>query len=131
MIKILTNSYPVMVGYSTNPVITIGYLEGVAGIRFAIMEIANLLHSNYSNDRSRKSTREKQLHYQALQLAEDLCTNPTINTSDFAASGGDVVGPAVYLIKLLVRQYGFACLKDIFKQYEWIIPEGLRTTDQV
>ena len=66
-----------------------------------------------------------------MELAERVCTDRAINTTDFGASGEDVVGPAVYLLKLLVRQYGFPCLKEVSQQHQWILPEGLRSDDQV
>ena len=98
---------------------TVHYLEAIAGIRFAFLEIANLLHS------------DREDCIDLFELAEDVCTDPTINTSDFTVSGTDVVGPAVYLLKLLVRKYGFPCLKQVYEQFNWIIPEGLRETNQV
>lgn len=114
--------------YHSNPVITIGYLEGVAGIRFAVMEVASLLHSHCLNVATVKTS---PWQYQLIQCAEELCADPAVNTTDFTVSSEDVVGPAVYLLKLLVRKYGFPCLKQVSDQHQWIIPEGLRTADQV
>ena len=114
--------------YHSNPVITIGYLEGVAGIRFAVMEVASLLHSDCLNA---TAMRTSPWQYQLIQCAVELCADPAINTTDFASSTEDVIGPAVYLLKLLVRQYGFPCLKQVSDQHQWIIPEGLRTANQV
>jgi hypothetical protein len=64
-----------------------------------------------------------------LQIAEEVCTDQNINNTHLA--GNDVVGPALYLVKLLVRQYGFDCLKKVSLRYQWVLPEVLRTTDQV
>ncbi len=124
VIEILTKSHHVLREYRSNSVINIGYLEGVAGIRFAIMEVARLLHSDLTENPQR-------LTFDIIHLAEEVCTDPFINTADFAASTEDAVGPALYLLKLLVRQYGFPCLKQVSEKYQWVLPEDLRTTDQV
>ena len=84
------------------------------------MEITHLLHSNYTDA-------QQQLIFD-MRPVEELCADSRINT---VASNTDVVGPAVYLVKLLVRQYGFPCLKQVCEIHPWIIPEGLRTANQV
>ena len=66
-----------------------------------------------------------------IELTKEVCSDPAINTTNFAASDYDIVGPAVYLIKLLVRQYGFPCLRGVFINHNWIVPEDLRTANQV
>ena len=126
--EILTRSHRVLKEYKSNPIINIDYLEGVAGIRFAIMEVASLLHLDYDTDTARNLQR---LKFDIMHLAEKVCTDPVINTTDFVASTDDAVGPALYLLKLLVRQYGFPYLKQVFEQHRWVIPESLQTTDQV
>ena len=133
-VAILTKSYKVFKEHKVDPkvTVTIGYLEAVAGIRFALMEIANLLHSQCSGVRNHMYVGWRDLSkFELLQLAENVCTDPAINTSDFTVSGRDVVGPAVYLLKLLVRKYGFPCLKQVYEEFNWIIPEGLHETNQV
>ena len=114
--------------YWSEPIVTVDYLESIAGIRYAIAEVACLLNST---DVGNKSLIEQQQQYELIQLAEEICTDSSINTTDFSASGEDVVGPAVYLLKLLVRRYGFPCLRKVSEQHQWIIPEGLITTDLV
>lgn len=100
-------------------------------MRFAIMEISALLHSDLINDTAKKSRLQQRLHSEIIHLVEVVCTDPAINTTDFAASSQDVIGPAVYLLKLLIRQYGFPILKQVSEQHPWIMPEGLHNTDQV
>ncbi len=95
------------------------------------MEIASLFHSDYIANTGKKSSFQRQLQFQIMQLAEEVCTDPAINTTDFVDDAEGVVGPAIYLLKLLVRQYGFPCLKQVSEQHQWIVPEGLRATDQV
>ena len=116
----LTNSHKVLRVYKEKPEVNIEYLEAVAGVRFALMEITHLLHSGT----------QQQLIFD-MHRVEKLCTDHHINTVDFSASNTDVVGPAMYLVKLLVRQYGFPCLKQVCEAYPWIVPEGLRTANQV
>lgn len=94
------------------------------------MEVAYLLHAQ--SDDNRKASRNMQrLEFCLIELAEEVCTDYDINTSDFTDSGVDVVGPIFYLLKLLVRQYGFPCMKKISKEHLWIIPAGLQTANQV
>lgn len=126
----LDKSYQVLRDYKTNPVINTRFLRAVAGVRFSMMEVAEVLHNQIPSDIT-KPQQLAQLEFTLIQLTQEVCTDPAINSTDFAASDVDVVGPAVYLLKLLVRTYGFACLKEIFEQHKWIIPEGLRSTDQV
>ncbi len=87
------------------------------------METANLLHSQIDEDIF------DPLQLDLLELAKEVCTDPVINTTDFNISGVDCVGPGIYLLKLLVRQYGFMCLKEVSVRHPWVIPEGLHTTE--
>lgn len=91
------------------------------------MEVANLLHAQ-SDDNRATSFNMQHLEFSLIQLAEEVCTDCDINTTDFSDSGVDVVGPAVYLLKLLVRQFGFPCLKKSSKKHQWL---GLQTANQV
>lgn len=91
------------------------------------MQTAKLLHSHYSTGGHIHQPRE----FELLDLAERVCIDPAVNTTDFGTSNIDILGPAVYLIKLLVRQYGFPCLKTVAEEHQWIVPQGLRTTNQV
>ncbi len=124
--SVLKRSYRVFQDYKANPVVSIPFLEAIAGIRFAIMETANLLHSQIDEDNF------DPLQLDLLELAEEVCTDPVINTTDFNISGVDCVdcvGPGIYLLKLLVRQYGFMCLKEVSVRHPWVIPEGLHTNE--
>ncbi len=59
-----------------------------------------------------------------LQKLKDIYTDMTVNTTDCSVIG-DAAGPAVYLLKVLVRQHGFHSLNRVFKKCQWIIPKGL------
>ena len=126
---ILAESYEVLKAFKSNPTITIRYLEAVAGIRFAMMEAAVLLHSWFGEQETLIHTQQQQQLFQLMQTTENICSDPVINTTNF--SEGDAVGPAIYLLKLLVRRFGFTCLQKISIEQRWIIPEGLRQADQV
>lgn len=128
-IDILYKSHQVLRHYQAEPVINIGYLEGIAGIRFAMMEVATLLYILLGGIQETFSCQQNHLALQLIQIAEEVCTDPHINTTNFAES--DAIGPAVYLLKLLVRQYGFSCLKKVSTEYQWVVPRGLRTANQV
>jgi hypothetical protein len=126
IILILENSHHTLRHYQADPVISIAYLEGVAGRRYSMMELATLLHSVFAVEHD---WQRYLLGIQLVQISKEVCTDPTINTTNFAE--GDVIGPAVYLLKLLVRQYGFGCLKKVSAEHKWLVPEGLRTSDRV
>ena len=64
------------------------------------------------------------------EYTRDICTNSSINTTDFSC-GTNVWGPGIYLVKLLVWKFGFSCLKQISNILSWIIPEELSTIDPV
>ena len=99
--------------------INIEYLEAVAGVRFCLMEIAHLLHSNCSGKKIPESMNHRQqlLISQVKEMYQD--------HTDYAS-----VGPSLYLVKLLVRQYGFPCLNQVCETHPWMVPEELRTADQ-
>lgn len=129
IVAILDNSHHVLRRYQADPVINIGYLEGVAGMRFAMMEVAILLHMLFDNKEEQDLQQLVKIGIHLLQIAEEVCGDFNINTTNFTV--GDAVGPAVYLLRLLVKQYGFDCLKNVSAECQWVVPEGLRAIDQV
>jgi hypothetical protein len=58
-----------------------------------------------------------------MQQAHGVCVSAT--------NPNDLVGAAIFLLKKIVRQFGFPCLKYISEEYEWIIPVSLRAADEV
>ena len=92
--------------------ITIDYLEAIAHIRFVVTEIASFLNSNSFATEPRM-----------LQQLNDICVDRAV---DFTENSGDVTGPTFYLLKVLVRQYGFYAVNKIFTKHQWVIPQGLR-----
>lgn len=129
-ITILDNSYDVLIHYKKEPVINIGYLEGVASMRFAMMEVATLLRMLFDMEQTvQQNLQLLRLGTPLLRIAEVVCGDGNINTTDFTL--GDAVGPIVYLLRLLVRQYGFDCLRQVSNEYHWVVPEGLHRAEQV
>ncbi len=43
----------------------------------------------------------------------------------------DTTGPVLYLMRLLVRQFGFTCLQRVSQAHPWVVPESLRRVDNV
>lgn len=127
VITLLAKSHEILKVHKTHPVMNIEYLEGIARTRFALVHIASLLNSHFIT----KSRELQPVEFKLLEFAEKVCRDPIINTTDFNTSTIDVVGPAVYLLKLLVRQYGFSCLNNILEHNTWVIPEGLHISNQV
>ena len=56
------------------------------------------------------------------------CTEDRLNTID-ATGKSNTTGPVVYLLKLLVRQAGFSCLKKIVEKHKWVVPDVLRSAE--
>ena len=65
-----------------------------------------------------------------LHAVRDVCTDATINHVDDTRHT-DIVGPVIYLLKLIVRQYGFPCLAEISAVHAWVVPLELRRADEV
>lgn len=123
--QLLKESYDALRAYAVNHAINIHFLESMAGVRFALMEIASHLHSRYVTEKLMIFTQSiQQKELLLMELTEEICTDKLINITDVTTEE-DVVGPALYLIKLVVRQYGFICLKRLSEKYYWIIPKGL------
>ena len=105
---------------------TLDYLEGVAKVRFALSVVAELLNQN---DQPR-SHKDGVLVVQLLHRAREVCVDTNINSIDDTGQR-DTVGPVIFLIKLLVRQYGLNCLRRASGVHAWIVPEQLKQTGEV
>lgn len=62
---------------------------------------------------------------QLIEKAKEACTIEDLNTIDLSGKA-NTAGPVVYLMKLIVRQWGFYCLNNIFENHQWVVPEELR-----
>lgn len=65
-----------------------------------------------------------------LHAVRDVCIDATINHVDDTRHT-DIVGPVIYFLKLIVRQYGFPCLTEISAVHTWVVPPELRRADEV
>lgn len=95
---------------------TLEYLEGVANIRYSLSVVAEVLRS--------KDTGHHIM--ELLRAAGRMCSDQEVNCID-PTGHRDTVGPVIYLLKLLVRQYGMPFLKEVAEVHEWIIPVELRS----
>ena len=94
--------------------VSLEYLEGVAKIRFSLSILADVLKKNECGHN----------YKELLEAGAQLCLDHNVNCIDLAAQ--NPTGPMVYLIKLIVRQYGMPCLKTIAETHEWTIPAELK-----
>ena len=113
VIQLLESSHLALQEHLGTSTASLKYLEAVAGIRFALSILAEQLKS---------STVSNPL----LRVAEKLCIDTRVNIID-----PDTTGPVFYLIKLLVRQFGFPCLRAVSQLYSWLVPKGLKRADDV
>ena len=90
--------------------------------------MAWLLHSRCCGLQTSESISESVL--ELFDLARNICMDRVINVLDVSFNK-DTVGPGIYLVKLLVREYGLASLTEVSKIFKWIIPECFASTNQV
>lgn len=96
-------------------------VRAVARLRFGLSVVAHTLHSLTENDGSTLDEYSGIL----LQVAKKVCTDARINEED--------IGPAVFLAKQIIKQYGTGCFMALAKrvEYSWILPEQLYPPEQV
>ena len=92
-------------------------IDGVARVRFGLGEVAELMQKE-AMESSEASVSSENI----MKATKSLCTESAINKYD--ASG--ITGPCVYLMKLIVRQYGHPCLTKVAAKYPWVIPSTLQ-----
>ena len=110
--------------------ITLDLLEGVAMVRYALLVVADLLQQQVNKVEgafppSHTESVNEATVIQLLKEARQICTMVGINTIDMT-SKGNTTGPVVYLMKVIVRQWGFGCLKQVIKGHQWVMPAALR-----
>ncbi len=115
--RIFEEGYLVLQNHLCTPTVSLQYLEAVAGIRFALSVLAHELKSDRVNNT-------------LLVVARDMCMDTRVNVID-PTGRVDTTGPVLYLMKLLVRKFGFPCLQTVSQAHPWVIPEGLRRVDDV
>ena len=137
-------------GFSQRDV-SLDMLEGVAKLRYALLVAAELLQLQVKEMGGDSASHTQILYgrvasrlvesaryccmYMYIDVSHALhvpcacrraCTEERINTIDTTGKT-NTTGPIVYLLKLLVRQAGFSCLKKIVEKPDgkWVVPPGL------
>ena len=95
---------------------TLEYLEGVAKVRYSLSVVAEVLKEDLKG------------HYfvELLKAAAKMCSDLEVNCID-PAQWQNTMGPLIYLLKLIVRQYGMPCLRVAAQVHDWLIPARLKT----
>lgn len=102
-------------------------LEGLAKVRFSLSVVADILEKDSSSkQKTHPSSPTKQLIY----TAQNVCTDLHVNVIDTSGCL-DTTGPVVYLMRLLVRQYGMPCLEKVANTYPWVVPQQLKCIQEV
>ena len=98
--------------------ISLTHIEGVAKARFALSVITEIFHNHVD------------MGITLLRAVREVCTDTTVNHVD-GTGQTDSTGPVLYLLKLIVRQYGLSCLTEVCAAHTWVMPLGLRKADKV
>ena len=122
---LLSKGYAALKNFVVDRVITLQYLEGIAQIRFGVSIAARCIEKDVNTSAVGYSVVERESFLKLLETAHRVCTNSELNFVDVYGSK-DSVGPIVYLLKLLGRQYLFSCLNSAVERYHWIMPPSLR-----
>lgn len=91
----------------------------MAKVRYSLSVVAEVLKSEEKNG---------QPFMKLLEATKQLCSDREVNCID-PTHHRNTVGPVIYLLKLMVRQYGMPCLKAATDVYEWIIPAELKSEE--
>ena len=117
--EILEESYLSLVEHThaNEPQVSLQYLQSVASMRFGLSVAAEQLRNGRVDD-------------PLLRVTHDLCVDHRVNVID-PTGRVDTTGPVLYLLKLLIRQFGYPCLKAVCEAHPWVVPEELRRGDEV
>ena len=115
---LLEGFYALQEHHRGNP--TLEYLEGVAKARFSLSVVAEAL----------KNEETGQHFMELLRAAGQMCCDREVNCID-PTGRKDTVGPVIYLLKLIVRQYGMPYLKAAAEIHEWLIPAQLKSKEVI
>ncbi len=112
---ILTEGYDGLLERRQGPP-TLEYLEGVAKVRYSLSVVAEVLKEDHKG------------HYftELLKVAGQICSDREVNCID-PTEHQNTVGPLIYLLKLIVRQYGMPCLSVAAQVHGWLVPAKLNS----
>ena len=104
---------------------SLDYLESVSQVRYALSVVAELLYKQTEKGSQVVGNLYTSAAQILIQVAKDCCTEHAMNEKDS--------GPAVYLIKLLVRRYGMSFLAGLTANSanDWVVPTHLKRSKQV
>ncbi len=111
------DGYLALQEYFHTPSVSLQYLEAVAGVRLSLSVLAQELKGDRVNS-------------SLLRVARYLCMDIRVNVID-PTGRVDTTGPVLYLMRLLVRQFGFPSLQTLSQSHPWVVPETLRRVDNV
>ena len=102
------------------------YLEAVAKLRYAISVVAELLYHQQERQTARRGEGGHHFTHEAHLLVEEAkvcCSHPQLKKQE--------AGPAVYLVKLLARQYGLSFLTTLTGNpaLTWVVPAQFRRSE--
>ena len=100
---------------------SIPYLEDIGHLRYGLSVVATILHSEVT------AAQESITAPNLLRVAREICADDNINV----ISQSLCTGPAVFLVKTLVRQYGNSCLESVFVNHSWVVPDALQNKSKV
>lgn len=118
-LPLLENDLEDLRQHSQHPT-TLPYLKSVANIRFALSVVAELLYNQHEWQTSREDQIFTDKANLLVERAKMCCSCTFVNEKE--------AGPAVYLLKLLARQYGTSFLsKYVQKNLDsaWVVPKHL------
>lgn len=67
-------------------------------------------------------------YLKTFYLYRNACTQRRINAIDTSGKSNSI-GPAVYLLRLLIHQVGFSCLETIVNKHTWLLPPEVQYTE--
>ena len=90
----------------------------MAKVRFALSVVAELFQKHVA------------MKPAFLHAVREVCTDTSMNQVN-GTELGDKLGPVFYLLKLIVRQFGFSCLAEVSAEHTWVVPPELKGQDEV
>ena len=99
------------------------YLEAVAKLRYSLSVVAELLHTQLTAERGEGGHYHTHEAHLLIEETKQCCSIPQLNQEE--------AGPGVYLVKLLMRQYGPSFLTTLTSDpaLQWVVPKHLRQCD--
>ena len=104
--------------YSEHNIVTLQFIEGVAKLRLSLSTFTEVLSKHIAKGQEGHDSIQ---HRELIDNCKELCTDMTVN----CVNGDNSSGPSVYLMKVLVQQYGLPTLNSVAREYPWIIPKEL------